>query len=278
MTVDTLVYAIGGGHGHARRGWLVQQRLLESGRHAVLLVRPGSDRHLPASPGTRLYTRSLSEPHLAGLRRRPPRRILVDTFPRGWSNELDATSLGLFERRVWIARYARGLEEGRENYQHTLAPYPPARCEWTGRLKGAVHPGYLVDAGHLAVEGGAAEFTVMDPEGRCNTRLQALFAGLARRAGLGWRYARRMTRPLPARKLLVVGAGYHTFYELLGLGADLRFLPVKKRHDDQFRRAALFGLELTRLDQVLPWLAAPFQPVAEDTAPRWNDVLRLLGD
>ncbi|HLF97024.1 MAG TPA: hypothetical protein VI457_07760 [Methylococcaceae bacterium] len=275
-TVDTLVYAIGGGHGHARRGWLLQQCLLQSGRDAVLLIRPGSDRHLPASKGVRLYARSLADSHLETLRRHPPRSIVVDTFPAGWCGELDEALLGRFERRVWIARYAQGLEKRGTAYDQVLAPYPVGRCEWMGGLGGAVQAGYFVDAGHVAVTTDASCFTVLDPEGRCGARVLAVFAKLARRAGLLWRYQRRVISPLPARKLLAVGAGYHTFYELLGQGADLRFLPVRKRYDDQFRRAGLFGLDLSRLDQVLPWLAAPFRPVAEDTMPRWSEALALL--
>lgn len=277
-TVDTLVYAIGGGHGHARRGWLLQQRLLEAGRNAVLLIRPGSDRYLPASKGSRIHARSLADPHLAALRRRPPRAIVADTFPRGWRGELDDALLGRFERRVWIARYALALEDGGKGYERVLAPYPAQRCEWDGGLRCAAHAGYIIEAGHVAVATDAPSFTVLDPEGRCTPRLLAVFAGLARRVGLRWLYLRRLASSLPARKLLVVGAGYHTFYELLGAGADLRFMPVRKHYDDQFRRAGLFGLELIHLDQVLPWLAAPFRPVAEDTVPRWCEALALLED
>ncbi|BBL72611.1 hypothetical protein MoryE10_32170 [Methylogaea oryzae] len=271
-----MIYAIGGGHGHARRGWLLQQRWLEAGRDAVLLVRPGSDRHLPASPGLRLYAHSLADAHLDALRRRPPRRIVVDTFPSGWRGELDASLLGRFQRRAWIARYGRGPAPGTTCYDRVIAPYPAQRCEWGGELDDAAHAGYLIEAGPVAVDGDAADFTLLDPEGRCSPHLLQLFARLAQRAGLGWRHQRRLAPHQPARKLLVVGAGYHTFYELLGVGADLRFLPVHKRHDDQFRRADLFGLALNHLEQVLPWLAAPFRPVAEDTAPRWHRALALL--
>lgn len=218
----------------------------------------------------------MADSHLATLRRRPPRRIVVDTFPGGWRGELDEALLGRFERRIRIARYAQGLESRGEAYHRVLAPYPSGCCEWAGGLEGAVHAGYFVDAGHVAVTTDAPRFTVLGPDGRCNSHLLGVFAGLARRAGLQWRYRRRLISPLPARKLLAVGVGYHTFYELLGQGADLRFLPVRKRYDDQFRRAGLFGLDLSRLDQVLPWLAAPFRPVAEDTVPRWSEALAFL--
>lgn len=273
---DALIYAIGGGHGHARRGWLLQQRWLEAGRDVVLLIRPGSDSYLPPSPGRRLYGYSLADGHLETLRHQPPAHLVVDTFPRGWRGELTDTLLGRFPQRSWIARYSRGLDHKPLPYQRILAPYPAPRCEWGDTLEGIRHCGYLTDASHVSVNADAASFTVLDPEGRCAPRLLAIFARLAKAVGLDWHYLRRMPPLLPARKLLVAGAGYHTFYELLGAGTDLRFLPVKKRHDDQFRRAGLFGLSLDQLDQVLPWLAAPFRPVAEDTTPRWQQALALL--
>jgi hypothetical protein len=275
-TAEWLIHAIGGGHGHARRGFLIQRLLGRAGIPALLLVRPGSDRYLPGSGGPRLHAESLADPHLAELRRNLPRNAIVDTFPEGWRGELDADLLGRFSRKVLIARHGRRLPGETGRYDRVLLPYPEGCGEWDEAPAGAEAAGYIIDAAHLSVAPAGTGFAVLDPEGRCAGRMLDLLGEAARRAGLALDYRRRVDSALGCRKLLVAGAGYHTFYELLGRGLDLRFLPVKKRHDDQFRRAARFGLALTRPEQLPAWLAAPFAPLAEDTRPDWPRLLSLL--
>jgi hypothetical protein len=276
-TVDTLIYAIGGGHGHARRGWLLQRAMAEQGTAPLLLVRPGSDRNLPPGPGPRLHGRSLTE---AGLRAVAPgslRRIVVDTFAAGWQGDLDARSLARFDQRVLIARYLSPPIAAPVPYERVIAPYPAKRCEWQGKRRGLTHAGYLLDGSHLQIDSCAGVFAVFDPESRCAPRLRAAFARAARRAGLVCRFYDSMVRRIQTRKLLVVGAGYHTFYETISRGVDVRFLPVKKRYDDQARRTQLFGLAIRTLDELPGWLAAPELPVAEATPcdPRaWCDLLK----
>lgn len=256
--VDWLVYGIGGGHGHARRAWLVQRTLREAGRRAVLLIRPGSDRYLPPEGGPRIHAESLADASLDDLRRDPPRGIVVDTFPRGWRGELDATLLGRFQRRIGLARYSR--LSWNEGYDRIVSPYPAESCEWGGALPGARHAGYIVDAGHLRLASDGRTFAVVDSEGRCNARLLEILAAAARRRGLLFALHRRLDEPIRARKLLVVGAGYHSFYECLGSSPDVRFLPVTKAHDDQAARARRFGRALGHLDQLPPWLEADPAP------------------
>lgn len=275
-TADTLIYALGGGHGHARRGLLIQRLLAEAGRTSIVLLRPGSDVHFPHPAGPRLYAESLAEPALAALRRGPPRRLVVDTFPGGWRGDLSGEILGQFEHRILVARHARNPPGQSAAYERVLTPYPAGRSEWAPEPAGARPAGYVIDASHVVAEPGGKSFTVFDPAARCEGRAMALLAELARRAGLVFDHRRSLDRPLRCRKLLVIGAGYHTFYELLGKGLDLSFLPLRKRWDDQFRRVARYGLELTRLAQVLPWLAAPWRPIREDTRPDWPGLLCLL--
>ncbi|MGZ8219317.1 hypothetical protein [Methylomagnum sp.] len=275
-TVEWLIYAVGGGHGHTRRGFLIQRLLAWAGRTAALLVRPGSDRYLPDSTGPRFYADTLDAPALAEWSRHLPRRLIVDTFPAGWRGELDAAWLGRFEQTALIARHGWNLPGQPALYDRALTPYPAHRSEWDQAPAGAKAAGYIIDAEHLAIESGGNTFTVLDPAGRCAGQMLAVLAKTARRAGLGLDYRRRADPPFRCRKLLVVGAGYHSFYELLGMGLDLRFLPVKKRHDDQFRRAGLFGLTLTGPDPLLDWLTAPVVPVAENTRPDWPTLLNSL--
>lgn len=275
-TADTLIYAIGGGHGHARRGWLLQRAMAERGTEAVLLVRAGSDRHLPPGPGPRLHGESLAECGLGAAAPGSPRRIVVDTFAAGWQGDLDAESLARFDDRVLIARYTAAPLAAPLAYHRQIAPYPAERCEWQGTLAGLAHAGYLLDGSHLRIEPCAGVFAVFDPDRRCAPPLRAAFTKAARRAGLACRFHDSLARRIQARKLLVVGAGYHTFYETISRGIDVRFLPVRKRHDDQARRTELFGLAIRSLDDLPGWLAADERPVAEETpcdAGTWASIL-----
>lgn len=277
-TAEWLIHAIGGGHGHARRGFLIQRLLAAAGRTSLLLIRPGSDRYLPESAAPRMHAESLADPGLAGLRRNLPGKLIADTFPQGWRGELNAGLLGHFGHKILIARHGWNLPGPVGAYDRVLLPYPQHRSEWDEAPAGGKPAGFVIDAEHLSVEPEPREagFAVLDPEGRCAGRMLPLLAEAAHRAGLRFEHRRQPNPPLRCRKLLVVGAGYHTFYELLGRGLDLRFLPVRKRHDDQFRRADRFGLALTRPESLLPWLTAPFSPVYEDTRPDWPRLLSLL--
>lgn len=275
-TVEYLIHAVGGGQGHARRGCLIQRVLARAGKRAALVIRPGAGRYLPESSGPRYYAEGLDDPALAELRRRLPRKLIADTFPAGWRGELDGDWLGRFEHAALIARHGWRLPGQPARYDRILTPYPAHRSEWDEDPAGAKPAGYVIDPAHLDIRPGGESFAVLDPEGRCAERMLAVLAKAARRAGLSLDYRRRADPPFRCRKLLVVGAGYHSFYELLGMGLDLRFLPVRKRYDDQFRRVGRFGLALTGLDGLLDWLAAPAAAIAEDTRPDWPHLLNLL--
>lgn len=275
-TVEYLIHAVGGGHGHARRGFLIQRVLARAGKGAALLIRPGADRYLPESSGPRYYADCLDDPSLIELRRQLPRRLIVDTFPAGWRGELDGAWLGRFEGTCLVARHGWNLPGQPARYDRILTPYPAQRSEWDEAPAGAQPAGYVIDAAHLHIRPGGGGFAVLDPEGRCEGQMLAVLAKAARRAGLNLDYRRRADPPFCCRKLLVVGAGYHSFYELLGMGLNLRFLPVKKRYDDQFRRAGRFSLALAGLDALLDWLTAPVAAIVEDTRPDWPHLLNLL--
>lgn len=262
-TVETLIYAIGGGHGHARRGWLLQRVMAARGLAALLIVRPGSDRYLPSGPGPRLHGFSIDESGFPAGAWGSPRRIVVDTFAAGWRGDLDARTLDRFEHRVLIARFMTSPPVPPVAYHRVIAPYPAKRCEWQGTRSDMEHAGYLLDGSHARIDRCAGVFAILDPERRCSARLRSAFARSGRRAGLACRFHESLGHRIQARKLLVVGAGYHTFYETISRGVDVRFLPVKKRHDDQARRTALFGLTLRKLDDLPEWLFASERPVAE---------------
>ncbi|MDD5035518.1 MAG: hypothetical protein PHE55_12255 [Methylococcaceae bacterium] len=273
---EYLIYALGGGQGHARRGLLLQRWLTEQGIASEVLLCPGADRHMSEDTGPRHYAQSLSDSRLMKLLRSPPPRLVVDTFPCGWQGEIDGEFLARFERRYWIARYSRDVIDIPRCYDRILLPYPRGYDEWNRHWSRSRYAGYMIDRSHLRFVPDRCHFTVVDPEGRCGPRILSIFKRLARRAGLIWRHRRALGPVLEACKLLVVGAGYHSFYELLGQGIDVRFLPVKKRHDDQFRRADRFGLAITHLDQLLPWLLGPPLPTLECPVADWAAVLQCL--
>lgn len=279
---EVLIYALGGGHGHARRGLLLQRHLAERGVASAVLLCPGADRHFTADSGPRHYAQSLADAHLAPLLRHPPPHWVIDTFPRGWRGEITADWLARREKTTWIARHAKNLHGGTDGpgampaYTHTLLPYPKSHDEWDRPFPEARHAGYMIDASHWRLSPDRRGFVLLDPERRCGSQILSVFARLARRLGLEFQYWPGFGQAMAAAKWLVVGAGYHTFYELLGLGIDVRFIPVKKRHDDQFRRASLFGLALTHLDQILPWLDSPPPPPFPYTPPDWPALLRCL--
>ena len=206
MTVEFLIYALGGGHGHARRGLLLQQHLALRGVASSVLLRPESDRYFPADFGPRHYALSLDDQGLAPLLRNPPPRLVVDTFPHGWRGEIDSRFSACFEKTYWIARYARSIQAAPPGFGRILSPYPEGMDEWGSRLVNAIPTGYLVDSSHWRLSGAGRCFAVFDPEGRCSGRLLSAFARAARMAGLKFAYRRRLFRLLDAAKLLVVGA------------------------------------------------------------------------
>ncbi|MFZ4699445.1 MAG: hypothetical protein ACOYMG_05300 [Candidatus Methylumidiphilus sp.] len=277
---EYLIYALGGGHGHARRGLLLQQALAQYGIASVVLLNPGSDIHFPVGGGPRHYALSLDDDRLARLLRNPPSCLVIDTFPQGWRGEIDRHHLARFAKTYWIARYSKNLGDIPTHFGRTLLPYPEGLGEWDRPWrpvwKKAIHTGYMVDASHWKIANAGRGFTVLDPEGRCSGRLLSAFARTAHRVGLDFAYHRRLARPFDVAKLLVVGAGYHTFYELSGLGIDVRFMPVRKRYDDQFLRAGRFGLALSHLDQLLPWLDGPPSGRFDYAAPDWSRVAQAL--
>ena len=144
-TVDFLIYALGGGHGHARRGLLLQQHLASRGVASVVLLCPGSDRYFPAYSGPRIHVQSLDEGQKSMLMRNPPPYLVVDTFPQGWRSEIDRFFLARFAKKFWIARYSKNIEEPPLGFDKTLVPYPKGLDEWDRAWQGELlrRPGAL---------------------------------------------------------------------------------------------------------------------------------------
>lgn len=247
QSVTARVYAVGGGRGHAVRGHAVQQ----------LLLRSGIDTELR----TRFY-----RPDVVVDQTNRGRILIVDTFPRGWRNELTPSLLDSYKGKVFLARYSTTTDWQyvRKHYDLVAYPYRGGWNEWPRPPLPGICIGMPLRSDPFAASQGSAAFVVLDPEGRCSHQLIDCFERIARGAGLDFQLRSATSQVTPSHKLLVVGAGYNTFYELISLDIDVRFLPVRKRHDDQLRRCQTHSgdLHCTSLTELALWISAPAAPRA----------------
>lgn len=277
MTADprrVLLYARGGGFGHTMRAAELQRALVSRGLEVTLLVEPASARHLPPLPRGATLSQATALPGGHDT-------LIVDTFPRGWRGELTVADLARFRRTILISRYNReqGFVREAAAYHRLLNPYPPDLDEWTTPPPRSFYAGWLVRAPQTHLIEGEA-FVVFDPGARLSPALTDIFGRLAKRTGRALRILRTWREVVPAAKLLCIGAGYNTVYELAPLPADVRFVPLARRWDDQARRARRAGRCIGSLDELARWLAAPVHPRPTvggrryDTAsllPLWSD-------
>jgi hypothetical protein len=263
---SALIYARGGGHGHAMRGAELQRALCARGLRVELLVEAGSARYLvgPPPPGASLSERSWPD----ALARAQHDLLVVDTFPRGWRGEIAPADLRRFGRTLLVARYNRDpafAEEARA-FDAVLNPYPAELDEWPAAPARSWHAGWLVRPPPTALSGGGDRFVVFDPGARLPAVVAEKLGRRARALGLRLSVLRAWPAAVRAAKLLCIGAGYNTVYELAAQRADVRFFPLARRHDDQARRARRVGRSVERLGELLRWLAAPerAEPFAGD--------------
>jgi hypothetical protein len=265
-----LVYARGGGHGHAMRGAELQRALCARGLQVELLVEPGSARWLgDPPPGGSRSGAGWAEALASGGRD----LLVVDTFPGGWRGEIAPADLRCFDRTVLVARYCRDPEvaAGARRYHAVLNPYPADLDEWAAPPARSWHAGWLVRPAPTAITCGGDRFLIVDPAGRLPPPLAGKLAARARALGLRLTTLRRWPAALRVAKLLVVGAGYNTVYELAAASADLRFVPLARRHDDQTRRARRVGRAVEDLGGLLRWLAAPVRPAPFAAGHRYTE-------
>ena len=104
------IYAVGGGRGHLVRACTIAERLLKACggtrpeisivAHPAALAREAIRMPVTAYP-------SLGEPEAVSTLRGD--LLIVDSFPRGFREELDSSFMRRFRRRVFVARYNREL-------------------------------------------------------------------------------------------------------------------------------------------------------------------------
>lgn len=241
MTVEALIYARGGGRGHAMRGRSLALLLEQLGIRSAVITRGDGQTLDSARDGERA------------------RYLFVDTFPLGWRDELSPDFVRSFPRRVLVSRAMRTAHssDSLALFDTVLDPYPAEFSEWREVPRGSHAIGYLLRPELRTVRASGEELLIVDPERRASEGFLATCARLAKQSELQLRVTFELPGAISAKKLLVIGAGYNTFYELLSSTADIRFLPVRKRHDDQQRRCALFGKGIASLHELREWLHTP---------------------
>lgn len=262
---DVLLYARGGGFGHSMRGATLQRLLVEQGHRVRLLIAPESAEHLSADHAqTDVVSGSLGD-----ALDRDFDTLIVDSFPRGWSDEIDEAVLDRFTHRVLVSRYNRDPRflDDSARFDVLLNPYPAHLDEWSVPLPRARHTGWLVRPAPMRIVPEGDALVVFDPGARAPSTLLMRLASYAKTHGLRLRHLRRAERDVDAAKFLCIGAGYNTVYELAHTAADLRFVPLARRYDDQARRVARLDRSAGTLADVMSWIATPTRARPISDAP-----------
>lgn len=258
MQSAVILYALGGGAGHAARAAAFCRRFTDAAGHRVVLLH--STRNLPSPLPEHVTAQSLAgqgpravRSRVLELLRATPSWLVVDSFPVGLFHELSESILALAERRTLLRRFVKpeayaGYHRACARFEEVIVPYTEARSEWLDdRVPYEHHCGPLVRA--LAIEPGPrVPLAVVGDASELGPRVQALLPQ-------GTRFVEGSFTSLPsARGYLATQAGYNLSYELASLEAPLGLMPRDRRFDDQFRRANLVGEALHHGDDVRRWI------------------------
>lgn len=258
MTADlrVIIDARGGGFGHAMRGALLADAWERLGHRVLLCALEESAAHLRTRAELHLVTRELRCDRLpdADL-------LVVDTFAEGFAGEWTRGALVRYPRRALLARHRTDapLERHRE-YDEVWLPYSGALDEWPAPLSGAQPVGLIARELGIEQDPASGALSVFDPGGRLDPGARATIGRLAAAAKRPLRWLSRLAGRIEAAKILCVGAGYGTFYELARRPLDVRFLPLSRRSDDQRARARMHQRAADSLASTLAWLRAEHGP------------------
>lgn len=224
----TVIVALGGGMGHARRAFNLAERL--DGTPVVLHQAPGDW----PQPGLGALTRPALWERLGPLLERAD-RVVVDTFPGGVAHEL-LPLLDMPIHKVLVARYVErsayaDYDALAARYDAVWLPYTAAQCEWesppAGEWIGPVTRALAVIGEAEVVVVGRDEPPSWSPLLQNAVRIDGPFDTLPR-----------------AKRYVGLAAGYNLGWELASLGAPVALRPLSRRFDDQFRRANALGVPL----------------------------------
>jgi hypothetical protein len=254
-TAEACVFAPGAGTGHLVRA-VALVRELEAAGYRVRAF---------ASPTTRW---GLLEAARCGVRpiedagralRRGGDLLVVDTFPCGLDGSITPAVTARFAKASLVARYARTTDwqEAAERYHEVLDPYPEGRSEWPER---PAHPnvrsiGWVLHPEPLTIRREPKLLTVLDPGSRLDTERREAVVRTAKEAGYRVQMLADHTRRFSADRVLTIGAGYQSVYELVASGVDFRAVPLSRRHDDQVRRVELLRRGMAGTEELARWLA-----------------------
>jgi hypothetical protein len=239
---EALIYAKGGGEGHFTRGRLLRSWLQELDIPATLVVREDQIIKLPKAVSS--IPSACSFTH-----------VFVDTFPRGWRDELGSIRSRYPKGKLFLVRrFGRELSPEKE-YNHLLSPYPEKESEWEGGAKdNEAHLGWICR--EIRFESKKGKLLILDSGRKLPTDLLAKMQKHAQSLGFEvevlFRWNENTT--FQGEKVFVVGAGYNNFYEWLRTGVDAVFLPLSRRWDDQYARARKFGRSMENLKDWEDWL------------------------
>lgn len=267
MSAPVVIYAVGGGTGHALRGVLLQAALAETlGEAPELVVRRGVVMERCPEPRGPVHLSDNGElpASLAPEHPAPDATLVVDTFPHGWRDGLPvAAQRRSFARRILLARATHGgatLLDGAETFDATWLPYCERSDEWDAatrtRMTRPRRLGLLLRAAPWRL-GGERRLAVLDPGGHADRQIIDFIERCARSAGVGVDLCRSYGAAVGASKALSFGAGYHTVFEAALVGNDVSFVPLARAFDDQTVRAARVGRLPRDTAELIAWLAAP---------------------
>jgi hypothetical protein len=224
----------------------VAELLSSEGVQSTLVIREGSDRYLQTT--ARLCTDFPTDQHDT---------FIVDTFPRGWQNELTEEFIRSFEKSIFIARYNRQIDlEELRIFDEIWDPSPAEFSEWPEAIPQARSVGWLVRQNSYSLTSTPRKFLFLDPA-NVASELIPMFKRITREQGYQFEARTDIPAKLEAEKIVIVGAGYNTFYELWNQRRSIRYIPLKRRYDDQMRRVNLAKLGLSTLQEFQSWLRSP---------------------
>ena len=277
-TVDVCIYAVGGGLGHAVRGSTVQLHLSKAGATSVLIVREGiASEHLPpvSELSKQLHRIVYSDGSATVLSEITAQTLVIDTFADGWKDELTLAVLQRFRKVVFLARFQRDAVLPRR--MNMLIPYASRCCEWGEISFPGTHVGFLLRSDMLSLRVEGNDLLVVDPYRRTTERFISACQGIAARRGCSFRLVHDFKRELRGRRFLFIGAGYNTFYEALMTSAPLRFMPLKKRYDNQSRRVEMWNLAVRSPLELDDWLASDEKIAVNEPRLMPEDLCNDLG-
>lgn len=256
MTAKNLIiYAKGGGHGHKVRATNLANNLTNEYNQIYILTNSETQDYLP-NLASNIKLSNLSWQKALALVK-VETDLIVDTFPYGLYNEIIPTrEFKLFNKTTLICRYSKDPKHiiGRQYYQNLLAPYAKETSEWEV-TRGLKHIGPITRKSNRSFKKNKNIFTVIDSQRKIPSALLQKLNQHCNKLQVKFQYLTAIPNLIETEKLLFIGAGYNTFYETLQTKTmDIRYVPLSKKYDDQYKRVKLYNKGIHSLNELIYWL------------------------